>query len=426
MTRIEVTVAAVRAIARDVMQVDLKARSGAAIAGAEPGAHIDLHLPHGPVRQYSLVNAIAGSAPMDHWRIAVGWDANSRGGSHWIHEKLRVGQVLQASSPRNQFALDPAHRRVLLVAGGIGMTPIYAMARHCAAMGLEWQLIACARSATRQVYADELKALAADRVETWCDDDRGAPIDLTARLAGQRWDGVYACGPAPMLNAIEQATSHWTPGSVRMERFKAETASGERKVFELVLAQSGLATQAVSYTHLRGTQPTDVGLVTHHGKVDLAGDQRLSNRPRTLDHQQQAHFREQAPELPDGHRQRGRCQCMQAGNSQLFGLWRAQGFEAGRDTAQRIKHTVDFSEQGAGLRRRRDPAVATRQQLNAAAPLQLRQCLRDGGLAHMQGLGGAAERPQVQDGAKHFQLAQCWCPRGVGVVVRGRVHKVTL
>ncbi len=243
MTRIEVTVAAVRAIARDVVQVDLKARSGGALAGAEPGAHIDLHLPHGPVRQYSLVNAIAGSAPMDHWRIAVGWDANSRGGSHWIHEKLRVGQVLQASSPRNQFALDPAHRRVLLVAGGIGMTPIYAMARHCAAMGLEWQLIACARSATRQVYADELKALAADRVETWCDDDRGAPIDLTARLAEKRWDGVYACGPAPMLNAIEQATSHWTTGSVRMERFKAETASGERKVFELVLAQSGLATQ---------------------------------------------------------------------------------------------------------------------------------------------------------------------------------------
>ncbi|WP_048440544.1 PDR/VanB family oxidoreductase [Caenimonas sp. SL110] len=242
--RIEVVVSAVRAIARDVVQVDLKARSGVALAGAEAGAHIDLHLPHGPVRQYSLVNAQPESAPMDHWRIAIGWDANSRGGSHWIHEKLRVGQVLQASSPRNQFRLDPAHRRVLLVAGGIGMTPIYAMARHCAAMGIDWQLIACARSATRQVYAEELKALGADRVETWCDADRGAPIDLSARLAHQRWDGVYACGPAPMLNALEQAASHWTAGSVRVERFKAgQPVASERKVFELVLAQSGLATQ---------------------------------------------------------------------------------------------------------------------------------------------------------------------------------------
>lgn len=241
--RTEVVVASVRAIARDVLQVDLKARNGAPLPGAEAGAHVDLHLPHGPVRHYSLVNALTG-APMDHWRIAVGWDANSRGGSHWIHEKLRVGEVLQVTGPRNQFSMDPAHRRVLLLAGGIGMTPIYAMAQRCAAMGVEWQLIACARSSSRQVYADELKAMATDRVETWCDDDRGAPINLAATLAEQRWDGVYACGPAPMLNALEQATSQWTPGSVRMERFKAEQpATGERKVFELVLAQSGLATQ---------------------------------------------------------------------------------------------------------------------------------------------------------------------------------------
>jgi len=242
-TRIDVVVAAVRAIARDVLQVDLKAGSGAALPGAEAGAHIDLHLPHGPVRQYSLVNAVE-VAHMDHWRIAVGWDANSRGGSHWIHEKLRVGQALQATGPRNQFVMDPLHRRVLLVAGGIGMTPIYAMARRCAAIGLDWQLIACARSAARQAYAEELKALAPGRVETWCDDDRGAPIDLAARLAVQRWDGVYACGPALMLDALERATARWTPGSVRMERFKAAQPDTDcRKVFELVLAQSGLTTQ---------------------------------------------------------------------------------------------------------------------------------------------------------------------------------------
>lgn len=241
--RTEVVVAAVRAIARDVLQVDLKARNGAALPGAEAGAHIDLHLPHGPVRNYSLVNA-EGGAPMDHWRIAVGWDANSRGGSHWIHEKLRVGQALQVSAPRNQFAMDPAHRRVLLVAGGIGVTPIYAMARRCASLGLDWELIACARSASRQAYAEELKALAGGRLETWFDDERGSPIDLAAKLAEQRWEGVYACGPGPMLDAVVRATGHWSPGSVRMERFKAEAPPSDgRKVFELVLARSGLRTE---------------------------------------------------------------------------------------------------------------------------------------------------------------------------------------
>lgn len=241
---IEVVVAAVRAIARDVLQVDLKARSGAALPGAQAGAHIDLHLPHGPVRQYSLVNA-AGDATMDHWRIAVGWDARSRGGSTWIHEKLRVGQTLQAGGPRNQFAMDPAHRRVLLLAGGIGMTPIYAMARRCAALGLDWQLIACARSASRQAYAEELRALAGERVETWCDDERGAPIDLAARLGEAHWDGVYACGPAPMLDALDRATAHWPAGRVRTERFKAQDPDPGtvRRSFELVLAQSGLNTE---------------------------------------------------------------------------------------------------------------------------------------------------------------------------------------
>lgn len=245
-SRLDVVVSAVRAVARDVLQVDLQARSGQALPGAGAGAHIDLHLPQGLVRHYSLVNATDG-APMAHWRIAVGWDANSRGGSHWIHEKLRVGQALQASAPRNLFAMDPAHRRVLLLAGGIGMTPIHAMARHCAGTGIDWQLTACARSASRQVYAEELKALGPDRVESWCDDERGAPLDLATRLAEQHWDAIYACGPAPLLDAVERATAHWSPGSVRMERFQAvQSDAGARKTFELVLARSALTTEVSS------------------------------------------------------------------------------------------------------------------------------------------------------------------------------------
>lgn len=240
--RRELVVAGVRAVARDVLQIDLKPRDGGTLPGAHPGAHIDLHLPHGPVRQYSLVNAV-GQGPMDRWRIAVGWDANSRGGSHWLHEKLRVGQALQAQGPRNLFEMDPAHRKVLLVAGGIGITPVFAMAQRCAAQGLDWALLACARSASRLAYLEELRDLAGERLTTWFDDERGGPVDLASRLAVPRWDAVYACGPAPMLDALERGTAHWPAGSVRMERFKAAQAEGgPRKTFELVLARSGLKT----------------------------------------------------------------------------------------------------------------------------------------------------------------------------------------
>lgn len=236
-------VGAVRAVARDVVQIDLRARDGTPLPGAAPGSHIQLHLPNGQVRAYSLVNAL-GQARQDCWHIAVGWDAKSRGGSHWIHEKLRVGQTLPVSAPRNLFAMEPAHRRVLLVAGGIGVTPIFAMAQHCAAQGLDWALLACARSAPRLAYLEELKALAGDRLETWFDDERGGPVDLRTRLAERRWDAVYACGPAPMLDALVQATTHWPEGSVRLERFKADDAAGgERKRFELVLQRSGLTTE---------------------------------------------------------------------------------------------------------------------------------------------------------------------------------------
>lgn len=242
----DLVVAGIRAVARDVVQVDLRSRDGQPLPGAAPGAHLQLHLPGGKVRAYSLVNAL-GRPQQDTWRIAVGWDAHSRGGSHWIHEKLRVGQALAADAPRNLFAMDPSHRRVLLLAGGIGITPVYAMAQHCQAQGLAWEMLACARSSARLAYLEELKALAGDRLETWFDDERGAPADLRARLADRRWDAVYACGPAPMLDALAHATAHWPEGSVRVERFKAEAgAVGERRSFELVLQRSGLQGQVDS------------------------------------------------------------------------------------------------------------------------------------------------------------------------------------
>lgn len=240
-TLLDVVVRDMRAQARDIVSIELApAAPGTALPGAEAGAHIDLHLPSGLVRQYSLTRPEARPAT---YTIAVGRDANSRGGSRWIHEQLRVGARLRIGAPRNNFALDPAHRRVLLLAGGIGITPIYAMAQTCDAEARDWQLHACARSAARLPYQEELRALAGDRMTLHFDDAQGRPYDFRALLARQRWDALYACGPAPMLAAVREAAAHWPAEAVRFELFQApEAPQGTRRAFELVLARSGTTT----------------------------------------------------------------------------------------------------------------------------------------------------------------------------------------
>lgn len=244
---IEVTVAGIRAVARDVLAVELRHKSGASLPGATAGAHIDLALPNGIVRQYSLVNAI-GQTAMESYSVAVGWDANSRGGSVWIHEKLKVGQALRVSAPRNLFEMAPEHRNVLLIGGGIGITPIYAMVQACVQDEISFEVWASARSASRLAYLEELKSLAGDRLKLHFDDEQGGPMNLTECLRARKWDAVYACGPVPMLDALTSATSDWAEGSVRMERFKAaELPVSERKPFELVLQRTGLSTTVTEH-----------------------------------------------------------------------------------------------------------------------------------------------------------------------------------
>lgn len=238
----DLLVIAVRAIARDVLAIDLRARDGAQLPGGAPGSHIDVVLPNGLVRQYSLTEG----TPQDTqsvYSIAVARDANSKGGSAWIHDQLRVGQILTVSRPRNMFPVSAEHRNVLLIAGGIGITPILSMARHFAGINANWQVLACARSASRLAFYDELKMLCDAHLSFHFDDMHGGPVDLASWLSRESWDGVYACGPAPMLRSLEIATEHWPAGVLRLERFtKAPIAASSDVSFELILARRGLQT----------------------------------------------------------------------------------------------------------------------------------------------------------------------------------------
>lgn len=250
---IAATVSRVQAIARDTLLLELQASDGRALPTAAPGSHIDLHLPSGLVRQYSLTNA-TGAAALGVYQIAVARDAHSRGGSSWVHDKLRVGTALNISAPRNLFALDSSVRGpVLFIGAGIGITPIYAMAQAAQRAGMDWTLVACARSASRQAFAEELSALDAQRVRFHFDLEQGRPVDLQALLASAPWMAVYACGPAGLLDALSALTADWPMGKLRMERFKAEQADDSaNQAFELVLARSGQSVQVAA-----GESPLD-------------------------------------------------------------------------------------------------------------------------------------------------------------------------
>jgi ferredoxin-NADP reductase len=244
MPDIAVQVISKRALARDVVALRLAPyHAGDQLPAFDAGAHIELRLPNGLTRAYSLTNAGQASAPT-HYDIAVSADANSRGGSVTVHDKVHVGSRLSIAAPRNHFALDHGHQRVLLIAGGIGVTPIYAMAQALAQQGRDYQVVFAARSASRMAYLEELRGLCGSRLHVHADDVATSPVDLAAWLQAEPWDGVYACGPAAMLDAIATLTASWPSGKLRTERFSAptQTDAATAQAFELELRTSGLST----------------------------------------------------------------------------------------------------------------------------------------------------------------------------------------
>jgi ferredoxin-NADP reductase len=235
-TMLTVRVHAVRAEACDVLSLDLRPVAGAASGDALPaftaGSHIDLEVPvQGQValRQYSLSNS---SAERHRYVVGVGRDANSRGGSVAVHDKLRVGDTLRISAPRNNFPLAEAAAHSVLVAGGIGITPMLAMVRRLTDLGKPWTLYYCVRTPSRAAFIDELVALtttpnAAGQVITVFDGMPGvARLDIAAVVreapAGSHF---YCCGPVPMMKAFEAATSACDDGHVHVEWFSAPAAA---------------------------------------------------------------------------------------------------------------------------------------------------------------------------------------------------------
>lgn len=206
--------------AQHIISLELRPALGETFTAFTAGAHIDLHLPNGMVRSYSLKNH-----PGDAQRYVIGVlkDRASRGGSRCVHEDLRVGMPIVISEPRNAFALHEDAQHSVLVAGGIGITPLLSMAKRLASLGASAEVIYLARSAQGAAFVGELKALGLP-AHLHFDDERGGPANLQALLAERNQPGThyYACGPAAMLDHFVACCERLGHGArSHIERFNA-------------------------------------------------------------------------------------------------------------------------------------------------------------------------------------------------------------
>ena len=232
----------IRLEAQDIHSFELVAADGGLLPGFDAGAHIDLDLPERMRRSYSLYGA---PGERRCWRIAVKREAAGRGASAWLHEQARVGRQLQAFVPVNDFALVEDAPASVLIAGGIGVTPILAMVERLAALRRPWRLHYSVRGARDLAFGERLQALAAAGGGELCvhfSGDGGGRLDLrTIAATAPAGAHLYACGPNPMLDdfVAAAAAAGVDAARVHIERFGATAAPATDGGFVVELARDG-------------------------------------------------------------------------------------------------------------------------------------------------------------------------------------------
>ncbi len=244
--------------ALDACAFDLVDPRGRALPPFTAGAHLDVHLAQGLVRQYSLCN---DAAETHRYQICVLNTKGSRGGSRAMHELVQQGQQISVSVPRNHFPLDPAARRSLLFAGGIGITPILAMAEHLARSSADFTLHYCARSAGHAAFRDRIANAAFGHQTNFHYSDGGQHPDLP-RLIGAPQDGLhlYVCGPAGFMEAVFNAAlaNGWNDKQLHREYFGGVPGAGPNVPFDVRIASTGKIIRVAS-------DATVVAALAEHG-----------------------------------------------------------------------------------------------------------------------------------------------------------------
>lgn len=247
--------------AEGVISLELEPVGGEPLDGWEPGSHIDVVVGDGSTRQYSL----AGRPGAASYRIAVLRESDGRGGSEYLHRGVHVGEVLEIKGPRNHFRIEPAPS-YLLIAGGIGITPLLPMIERLEADGESWRAIYYGRSRAGMAFLDELEAYG-DKVRLVVkgEGDR-LPIETVIAEAGEA-ALVYVCGPARMLgDAREALESRDAVDRLRTELFAAPDAEPvpvDADTFTIELSRAGLSVEVgPERTVLAAIQSVGVDVVT--------------------------------------------------------------------------------------------------------------------------------------------------------------------
>lgn len=239
---IDVLVASKKAVTDDICVFELASIDGAALPPFSAGAHIDVNLPDGMIRQYSLFNH---SDEKHRYQIGVLRDPASRGGSKAMHQQVNEGDRLQISEPRNHFPLAHDAKHSILFAGGIGITPILCMAERLAHTGASFELHYCARTPAKAAFVEHIKASAfADNVHFHFDDgEANQKLDAQSLLDTPQPDThVYVCGPSGFIaHILDTAEEHqWPVAQLHREYFAAEAVDTSNDgSFEVEISSTG-------------------------------------------------------------------------------------------------------------------------------------------------------------------------------------------
>lgn len=235
---INVIVKAYESVAEGIVALDLQP-SSAPLPDWTPGAHIDLHLPNGLVRQYSL----CGPQDSANYRIAVLDAPQSRGGSRCVHSDLKPGQELTISGPRNLFPLIEDGEAYCLIAAGIGITPILSMARRLSALGKTFKLHYAVRGLERAAFLDEMSAAFGTALHMHIGNETTPPIDWASLIGtGRGNERLYVCGPEAFMDLITHTAEAqgWSTDRLHRESFVASQEVLETdQDFEVEIASTG-------------------------------------------------------------------------------------------------------------------------------------------------------------------------------------------
>ncbi len=235
----QLLVKSIRDEARDIKTFELVEPEGAKLKAFTAGAHIEIQLPGGAERQYSLCNH---PAETHRYVIAVLRERESRGGSQAFHERVSEGDTLKVSPPQNNFRLDQRAMHFTLIAGGIGVTPLLSMAHKLSALRKAFEFHLCARSEEYLPFRKELEAVVdpAHLHFHITDGDPSRRLAVDTLLEHPIPMGlVYCCGPQSLMDAVGQAASNWPSKKIRFEIFTPRTLDGSDDPFAVKIASTG-------------------------------------------------------------------------------------------------------------------------------------------------------------------------------------------